>query len=934
MLKRTLCPGVLVCFLSTVLTPIPIGHSQPYIESLPKPGVMVPLSSAFEPPLIKGLTIHKDNPFLFDFIVDMGQDRVAGNALKTEGEKLIKYFLASLAIPERDLWVNLSPYEKDRTMPQALSQTEMGRDLLAQDYLLKQITASLIYPEKEIGKNFWDKVYAQAQQVAGATQLPVNTFNKVWIVADKAEIFERGQTVFVVDKHLKVMLEDDYQALSKNSKGAGFRLNPQSSSVKNIVREIILPVIEKEVNTGKNFANLRQIFNSLILASWYKRNLKEALLNQAYADQAHVKGITIADKTLKEQIYKRYLDAYKRGVFNLIKDDRVAGQSVPRKYFSGGITIAHDLPLHQMTPQNFAMLGRAFGKGMEKNGVVRMHAWFNPTADAAMTVFEAIQQQLETLKTISQKADFPRSMVRPMRKMKILYGKIRSFLTTEYVKPTFAAVSQVTLELKQLLREANGIKEWPLFPADKTDVQQLKAALQELTLLFDGLDMTDSVGGQTRRIDTLVDSLVSSTRPATVSLTYLKATRQLNDLRRDIGPFAATLKKRQSVSLLKMDGWWSNLKQLSNNAWKINAHALEFSDRAMLRRIQVWLSEIESIFSNLDLRNALHRDKDAGRPQTLDGMSPRPLDSAMTSWARDTARRISSSPEAMRRLQLLSEDPLLSTLDTGFRRAFFDLPGPLYFGKDFDILFVNEADNFVFVRLKNTLTPEELESQYGVKAVALIPKEYIDHMQGIKSRQPIGRDAVVALQVVDGLMFLKDVQPYPAGLAVSAIQKMISTIAQFPMDGDIALPVKTTQAMNEPWMDMRATVTRGPQDEDKARSKQKIAEILAQAQAFLDIRKQASLFTPATAGLITTIEQQMTILKALYPDTAIAVQGGIDLTTKGMSTNLRKVGQGVQMNVDPAMVARFKREGIHELRPVIYRITPASIWPLIGLPQI
>ena len=31
-------------------------------------------------------------------------------------------------------------------------KTEMGRDLLAQDYILKQITASLIYPENRFGE--------------------------------------------------------------------------------------------------------------------------------------------------------------------------------------------------------------------------------------------------------------------------------------------------------------------------------------------------------------------------------------------------------------------------------------------------------------------------------------------------------------------------------------------------------------------------------------------------------------------------------------------------------------------------------------------------------------------------------------------------------------------------------------------------------------
>ena len=45
---------------------------------------------------------------------------------------------------------------------------------------------------------------------------------------------------------------------------------------------------ETEVNSGKNFANLRQIFHSLILAKWYKENLKTALLNQVYSNQNKV----------------------------------------------------------------------------------------------------------------------------------------------------------------------------------------------------------------------------------------------------------------------------------------------------------------------------------------------------------------------------------------------------------------------------------------------------------------------------------------------------------------------------------------------------------------------------------------------------------------------------------------------------------------------
>src|ERR1700733_3851915 len=215
-IRKSISLIVISAFLANIFGPIPLARADSSL-GLPAPGTMVNLSPAYEPVIIKGLTVHKDNPFLFDFIVDVGQDNMSGEPLKKEGEKLIKYFLASLAIPDKDVWVNLSPYEKNRMIPEALGQTDMGRDLLEQDYILKQITASLIYPEKQLGKEFWSRVYAKAQKQFGTTQIPVNTFNKVWIMADKAEVFEHNQTAFVVDSHLKVMLEEDYLALRKHS---------------------------------------------------------------------------------------------------------------------------------------------------------------------------------------------------------------------------------------------------------------------------------------------------------------------------------------------------------------------------------------------------------------------------------------------------------------------------------------------------------------------------------------------------------------------------------------------------------------------------------------------------------------------------------------------------------------------------------------------
>ncbi|MBF0330726.1 MAG: hypothetical protein HQL17_02225 [Candidatus Omnitrophica bacterium] len=304
-----------------------------------KPGEMVALSPAFHPSILSGVKIYADDPFRFDFILDKGDtDGVQRQSLTNESSRLIKYFLASITVPEKDLWVNLSPYEKDRIVPEAFGTTEMGRDLLAQDYLLKHITSSLMFPDGDLGKKFWAEVYKQAREKFGTSDIPVDTFNKVWIVPQKAVVYENKNAAYVVESRLKVMLDSDYVAQGAAAPSPLWGGNGRGDLAKELIREIILPAIEKEVNEGKNFAQLRQVYHSLILAIWFKDKIKESVLGKAYIDQDKVAGVDIEDKAAKEKIWAQYVEAFKKGAYNYIKEDvdAVTQQPVSRKYFSGG----------------------------------------------------------------------------------------------------------------------------------------------------------------------------------------------------------------------------------------------------------------------------------------------------------------------------------------------------------------------------------------------------------------------------------------------------------------------------------------------------------------------------------------------------------------------------------------------------------------------
>ena len=354
---RTICSVLIVTFS---FSNIQQSQAQDFnVNQLPVPGIMVGISLPFAPLALKGLIVNLNKPLEFQFIVDTGRGPQDTAAVKDQANQLVKYFLAGLTIPEGDLWVNLSPYEKNRIVPDALGQTDLGRDLLAQDYILKQLTASLIYPEKDLGKEFWSKVYAKAQEQFGTTNIPVNTFNKVWILPNQAQVFENGNAAYVTKSTLKVMLDEDYLAKQKHQATQAVSISSQ------IVRQIILPEIEKEVNTGKNFAPLRQIYQALILAKWYKETIQNGLMDALYTNKRKVAGVNVNDPGVKEEIYRRYLKAYKKGTFNYIKEGPTPdGQVVPRKYFSGGITQMGTFPLLRIHDAAMLSDSLASEKGM------------------------------------------------------------------------------------------------------------------------------------------------------------------------------------------------------------------------------------------------------------------------------------------------------------------------------------------------------------------------------------------------------------------------------------------------------------------------------------------------------------------------------------------------------------------------------------------
>ena len=106
------------------------------------------------------------------------------------------------------------------------------------------------------------------------------------------------------------MLEEDYLALNKSTKiNHDINDTDKTRQLSNeLIREIILPLLEKEVNEGKNFASLRQVYHSLVLANWYKGKLKQSLLGKGYVNRKKTNGVDVDDKKINQAIYDQYVN--------------------------------------------------------------------------------------------------------------------------------------------------------------------------------------------------------------------------------------------------------------------------------------------------------------------------------------------------------------------------------------------------------------------------------------------------------------------------------------------------------------------------------------------------------------------------------------------------------------------------------------------------
>ena len=250
--------------------------------------------------------------------------------IKNTIEKYLDYFMICLTLPNEKFWVNLNPKEPYKMIDSTLSDTDIGGIMLYADLNLKKDICDLMDPQKSaVGKEFWKRLYEKAGGLPATDRAIV--MNRFWIAPGESVVKETGQNLTLGRSNLKVYLE---QANTDTENKTQDQVQEFSE---NLLRELILPALNKKINEGDSYKDLRNVYRALILARWFREKLE--LQQSSTLQNIDYKIIRAAERYFvfkPEQIYREYLKSFRKG------QDFIGGNGTNSdidimQYFLGGI---------------------------------------------------------------------------------------------------------------------------------------------------------------------------------------------------------------------------------------------------------------------------------------------------------------------------------------------------------------------------------------------------------------------------------------------------------------------------------------------------------------------------------------------------------------------------------------------------------------------
>ena len=283
-------------------------------------------------------------------------------------ELSLNAFFIGLTLPESDFWVNLNPWEPDVIIDENLGKTDIGRIMLEADLQMKRDFCKYKNPnESEVAEEYWGLYTAKLkeltegcaekhpEEIKDARDIYFVPLTRHWIVPDKTNAYEEENEVYIDDTTFTIFSEPVFQYSTWDIVGQNSSLLSQeckddlNSSAIELgyyvyanEHDLILPLVVREVNYGRNYSALRQVYTSLALAQWYKD--KYGYTSGIFTDCINSGNLTgFESKTAwnAEGIWGDYVKSFEEGEYHFwINKTYTEGRYIVTKcdfYTCGGV---------------------------------------------------------------------------------------------------------------------------------------------------------------------------------------------------------------------------------------------------------------------------------------------------------------------------------------------------------------------------------------------------------------------------------------------------------------------------------------------------------------------------------------------------------------------------------------------------------------------
>ncbi|WP_328838526.1 hypothetical protein [Streptomyces europaeiscabiei] len=252
-----------------------------------------------------------------------------------------------LALTPDKFWVNLNPDQPSTIMDSTFASTDAGRVLLEADLQLKHDFFKALDPKTDLGKRAWDGM-------AKRDGWPCLHSLRNWIEPGTAKVREQDGGIYILDAPLKLQTEP-MDISTPGPGGAGCDLTKAETEQNDrVLKNTIVPLVEKWINTGPDYADLRRVYTSRVAAEWIRQKDQQEptdyrkIINSNDVSRWPLRAPNQNWK--KTDVYDRYVKIFKEGEF---KYEISNGQDV-YVYTVGGVDFSKS-PKRNVTRVQFGL---------------------------------------------------------------------------------------------------------------------------------------------------------------------------------------------------------------------------------------------------------------------------------------------------------------------------------------------------------------------------------------------------------------------------------------------------------------------------------------------------------------------------------------------------------------------------------------------------